>query len=194
MSESNRITKIKLPTRNYILPQGNFSQIWGNILQHLFLEYIFNYPLWSKILTISSIPIYSLTWWFQLFLPKIWLNAKDKMDNFIQELLKGNCWNVRYPKHNQYHNIGWYPKDLLIFNYYQLQGWCTIILSPVKAQPDRINVKENLQKWKKPQYGFYTHLFYASTTILIFGGLFQYRLFVLITVKPKCMKVTTSDF
>ena len=66
-----------------------------------------------------------------------------------------------------------------------------MILSPVKSQPFGITVTDILlksscnkylkhfnpyifilQKVKKPPYRFFTYLFFASSTNLIFGGLF----------------------
>ena len=46
----------------------------------------------------------------------------------------------------------------------------------------------------KPPYGFCAHLFFVSTIILIFGGLFLHRLYRLLKVKINCLRVSTTEF
>ena len=125
-------------------------------------------------------------------------------------------WEIKQLRNFKYkgkHKVGCYPKYLLIFNAYQVQVWWTMILSPVKAQPDGSNVTEILIKisWdthlkhskpyifilqtvKKPPYGFCTRLFFASSTILRFCGLFLHRIYRLLKVKLGCLRVSTTDF
>ena len=45
-----------------------------------------------------------------------------------------------------------------------------------------------------PPYEFFTHLFFASEIILIFGGLFLHRIHILIRVIIDCISVPTNDF
>ena len=59
---------------------------------------------------------------------------------------KGDRQKLRNSKHKGKHKIGCYPKYLLIFTAYQVQGWWKIILSSVKYRPDCSNVRENLPK------------------------------------------------
>ena len=55
-------------------------------------------------------------------------------------------------KHKVNDKIECYPKSLLIFIAYQVQGWCTMILSPVKSQPNESNVKETAEFFAKKLY------------------------------------------
>ena len=50
-----------------------------------------------------------------------------------------------------------------------------------------------LQKSKKPPGGLYNNLFFASETILIFGGLFLHRLSRLLKIKFNWIKVTKTE-
>ena len=61
------------------------------------------------------------------------------------------------------YKIECYPKTLLIFTAYQLQGWWTMILSPVKAQTDGINVTKYL-----PKRSWHIHLKHSKPYIFIF--------------------------
>ena len=116
-------------------------------------------------------------------------------------------------KHKGKHKIVCYPKYLLILNEYQVTGWWTIILGPVKAQPHVINVTEILlkiswhthlnysktyifilQKVKNPPDGFFFHIFFALSIILIFCGLFLHRLFSILKSNINWIRETTSDF
>ena len=153
------------------------------------LLYISYWTLWLTLhcdLQLSlriSFPVQSLTWWFHLF----WFVFIDKK-NIKRSREKGYRNQLRNFKHKGKHKIGWYPKSLLIFTSYQVQGWWTMIMSPVKAKPDGSNVTEILlnsswktrlkyskayifilQKVKTPSDGFCTHLFFVSEIILIFG-------------------------
>ena len=49
-------------------------------------------------------------------------------------------------------------------------------------------------KMKKPPDGFCTHLFFVSSIILIFGGLFLHSLSKLLKVYIKWLRVPTTDF
>ena len=108
---------------------------------------------------------------------------------------KGDRHKLRNLKHKGKHKIGCDPQSLIIFTAYKVQGWWTNILIPVKAQPYGSNTKEIilkiswhinlknskpytyiLQKLKNPPDGFCTHQLFASTIILIFGGLFFHRI------------------
>ena len=46
-----------------------------------------------------------------------------------------------------------------------------------------------LPKLKNPPDGFFTHLFFASAIILIFGGLFLHRLSMLLKFNPNRIRV-----
>ena len=100
-----------------------------------------------------------------------------------------------------------------MFTAYQLQRWRIIISSPVKSQPDGINVRENLlkiswhthiknskpytfilQKVKNPPDGFCTHILFVPSIILIFGGLFLHSIFRIIKVKLTWIRATKTDF
>ena len=50
-----------------------------------------------------------------------------------------------------------------------------------------------LQKLKNPPDGFFTHLFFASAIILIFCGLFLYRLYRLLKSHPNLIRVPKTD-
>ena len=88
-----------------------------------------------------------------------------------------------------------------------------MILSLVKSQLDGNNVREIilqrlwhtqlkhsmsctviLHKLKNPPDGFCTHLFFASSIILIFGGTFLYRISRILKVNLKWLRVQTTDF
>ena len=88
-----------------------------------------------------------------------------------------------------------------------------MILSTLKVQTDNRNVRENLlkisshthpkhskpyifilQNSNKPPDVFCTHLFFSSSTILIFGGLFLHRLSSIFKVSIKCIRVPTTYF
>ena len=115
--------------------------------------------------------------------------------------------------HKGKHKVGYYPKSLLVFTTYQVQGWWTMILIPVKYQPDDNNVREIilkssshthlkysklytliLQKVKKPPDEFFTNILFASEIILIFGGLFLHRLSRILKFKLKCLRMPKNDF
>ena len=51
-----------------------------------------------------------------------------------------------------------------------------------------------LQKLKKPPDRFFTHLFFASAIILIFGGLFLHRLSRLLKFNLNWIRVPKTDF
>ena len=88
-----------------------------------------------------------------------------------------------------------------------------MILIPVKYQPYGNNVEEIipniswhthlkhskpyifiLQKLKKPQDYFFTHLLFASEIILIFGGIFLHWVSRLLKIKLSWIRVPTTDF
>ena len=47
---------------------------------------------------------------------------------------------------------------------------------------------------KKPTDLFFTHLFFASAIILIFGGLFLHSLSRILKVKPNLLRVPETEF
>ena len=47
---------------------------------------------------------------------------------------------------------------------------------------------------KKPSNGFFTHLFFASEIIIIFGGLLLHIPLRILKVKLNCIRVPTTDF
>ena len=88
-----------------------------------------------------------------------------------------------------------------------------MIMIPVKSQPDGSNFREIilkiswhtqlkyskpytfiLQKVKNLPDGLCTHLFFASSIILIFGDIFLHRLSRIIKVKIKWIRLPTTDF
>ena len=126
---------------------------------------------------------------------------------------KGYRQQLRHFNHKGKYNIGCYPKYIIIFTAYQVQVWWSMILSPVKYQLYGSNVTEIilkischihlkhskpymfvLPKLKNPPDGFFTHLFFVSEIILIFGGLFLHRLSRLLKVNINCIMVPTTDF
>ena len=139
------------------------------------------------------------------------LNIENK--NVKRTRGKGYRQQLIHLKHKRKHNIGCYPKSLRIFAAYQVQGWCNMIISPVKSQPYGSNVIKimlkiswhthlkhskpqifTLQKVKNPPDGFCTHLFFASSVILIFGGILLHRFFRLLKFNLKWIRVPTIDF
>ena len=135
---------------------------------------------------IISLPIKFLTCWFYFYL---FFYIVKKI--FNRGILKGYRQQLRHFKHRVKHEIGWYPKYLLIFTAYQVQGWCTMIIITLKSQTNVSNVWEIilkrswhthlkhskpyifiLQKVKNTPDGFCAHLLFALVIIIIFGGLF----------------------
>ena len=82
---------------------------------------------------ILYITIQSLTWGFHFLFPCI------ENKNVKRGRGKGDRNQLRYSNHKGKHEIGFYPKYILVFTAYELQGWWTIILSPVKDQSDCSN-------------------------------------------------------
>ena len=171
--------------------------------------YIHYWTIWLtlqcdlKLSIIISLPIQSLTWWFHFN----WFLYIDKK-NVKWGRGKGYRYKLRNFKHKAKHNIGCHPKYILIFTAYQVKWWCTMIISPLKAQPDFINVTEILlksswrthlknskpyifilQKVKSPQNEVFTHLFLDSSIIL-----FLHRLYRLLKVKLNRLRVPTNAF
>ena len=129
-----RLNKIYISTRKSSLSEVNFSPIWINTLVNLLLDTMNYSPVWFIIITNNISSNKSLTWWFHLF----WFLYIDK-HNVKRGRGKGDIQKLRHFKHKVNHKIGCYPKYLLVFPTYQVQGWCTIILSPVKSQLDVSN-------------------------------------------------------
>ena len=104
---------------------------------------------------ILPLPIQALIWWFHFpwFLYTENHNAKRGIG-------KGYRQQLRNFKHKGNHKIGCFPKHIVVFTVYQIQGWRTMILKPVKYQPDGSNVREIIIKrlW-------YIHLKYSKTYI-----------------------------
>ena len=88
-----------------------------------------------------------------------------------------------------------------------------MIISVVKYQPDGRNSTEiilniswqtqlehskpyifTLKTVNKPPDVFCTHILFASSIILIFGGLFSHRLYRILKVKSNFLRVPTTDF
>ena len=88
-----------------------------------------------------------------------------------------------------------------------------MILSPVISQPYGSNVRENLlkrsrhtdlkhsnpytfilQKFKNPPDIFFTHIFFASETMLIFGGLFLHSISRILKVNLKWLRAPITEF
>ena len=87
-----------------------------------------------------------------------------------------------------------------------------MIIIPLKAQPDYINVREIILKssWNthlkhsnpytfffklnKPLDVFCTHLLFSSGIILIFGGILLDRLSRMLKSKLKLIRMPTTDF
>ena len=51
-----------------------------------------------------------------------------------------------------------------------------------------------IQKWKKHPNGCFMHVFFETTIILIFGGLFMHHLSWIYQVSFKWLKVPTAEF
>ena len=79
---------------------------------------------------ILSPPIQALTCWFHLS-PPLYIDKH----NINQGRLKGYRKQLRKFNHKGNHTIGCYPKYLLVFTEYQVQGWWTMIISTVKSLP-----------------------------------------------------------
>ena len=202
-----RINKIHISTRKSSLSQRNFSPRWRNNLGHILLHTMDKCKVCFKMIpnNISSNPIPHMVVPLLLVPPHWQENSKIGRG-------KGERKQLRKFKHKGKHKIVCCPKYILIFTAYQVQGWWTIILSPVKSQPDGRNVTEIipkrscpthlkksnpymfiLQTVTKPPYGFCTHLFFASGIILIFGGLFLHRISKIIKVKLNWLRVPTTE-
>ena len=155
-----------------------------------------------------SLLIHSLTLWFHLF----WFLYNYKQ-NFKRGRGKRDRKQHRNLKHKGKHKICCYPKSIMMFTDYQVQGWWTRILSTIKYQPYGINAKEILLKrsWHKhlkhsnpykfvlqtdnnPPYGFCTHIFFAKTIILIFSGIILHRIFSLLRVNTNWIKLPPVYF
>ena len=65
---------------------------------------------------------------------------------FKRGRLKGDRQKLRNLKHKIKYKIVCYHKYLLILTSYQVQGWWTMIISPVRSQPDGRNVRKILNK------------------------------------------------
>ena len=91
-------------------------------------------PCDLKCSLILFLPIPSLKWWFHLF----WFLYIDK-HNAKRCRVKGYRHQLRSFKHKGTHKIGYYPKYLLMFTSYQVNGWRTMIINPVKYQQDGSN-------------------------------------------------------
>ena len=92
-------------------------------------------PLCCKILAnnISSHPRSHVVVPF-LFDP---LNGQERVNRGRGKWYRQQIMNFKQKVNNK---IRLYPKYLIIFTAYQLQGWCNTILIPVKDQPDGRNV------------------------------------------------------
>ena len=90
---------------------------------------------WSLIL---YLPVQALKWCFRfywfLYIDKTNVN-RGRWKGYWQKLIKFN--------HKVKHKTGCYHKCFLISTAYQVQWRCTIILGPLKYQPDGITVKNN---------------------------------------------------
>ena len=114
---------------------------------------------------------------------------------------KNNWKELRNFKFKFKQKYGCYPKCLMIFIAYQVHGWWKNILGTVKSQQYGSNVKKiilksichthlrhskshliTLQKANKPPDIFFTHLFFDSAIILIFGGILIHSLSSLLKV------------
>ena len=133
-------------------------------------------PVFFKIITnnISSNPI------LPMMVPSIWL-IYIKNHNVNRGRRKGDRQQLRNIKNKGKHKIGCYPKSLIIVTSYQVQGWCTMILSPVKDQPDRSNVTETILR-----ISWHTHLNHSNSNKFFF---FKWRIlqidFLLISSMPQ---------
>ena len=107
---------------------------------------------------ILSLLIKDLIHWFHLF----WCLYMDK-HNFKWVKGNGDRQQLRNCKHKGKHKVSCYQKSLLILTAYQVQGWWTMILSPVKYQTNVINVREIILK-----SSWHTHLNIPSHTHLFY--------------------------
>ena len=139
--KSTRLNKIYISTRKSSLSEVNFSPIWINTIVHILMYTMDDYPVWFTMLTniiyYNPIPYMGVPFFFFPYIEN---------KNVKRGRGKGDRKQLRNSNHKVKHIIGFYPKYLLIFTAYQLQGWWTIIISPVKYQPGCSNVWENLPK------------------------------------------------
>ena len=156
--KSTRFNKTHISTRNSNLSEGNFSSIYRNNIGYLLLDTMADSTLWFTMLNnnIFSNPIPHIVLPF-LLVPLHW------EENVKRGILKGERQQLRNSKHKVKHKIECYPKSLMVFTAYQVQGWWTIIISPVKSQPDGINVREVLLN-----ISWSTHLKHYNPCIFIY--------------------------
>ena len=121
-----------------IIPyQKEISVQYGEIL--LDISY---WTLWMtlkcglKFLLILYLPIQALIWWLHL----IWFLYIEK-HNFKRRIGKGYQQQLIKFKHKEIHTFGFFPKSLLIFTTYQVQGCCTMIINTLQVKPDCSNVR-----------------------------------------------------
>ena len=171
-----RLNKTHISTSKSSLSEANFSSICRNTLEDILLYNRADSSVWFTIISnnMSSNTCHHMVVPVFLFL---------YIDKHNVKLGRGKMerQQLRHFKHKWKHKIGCYPKSLLILTAYQVHGWWTMILIPVKYQPDGSNVREIifkiswhehikhskpytfiLQKVNKPPDGFCTHLFFAS--------------------------------
>ena len=134
--KSTRLGKIYISTCKSLLSEVNVSWIWKSNLVNILLDNMADSPVWFTMLIILSLKIYALILWFHL----CWLLYIDK-HNVKRGIVKGDRQQPRNFKHKGKHKIGFYPKSILVFTTYQVQGRWTMIISPVKAEPDGSNVR-----------------------------------------------------
>ena len=105
-----------------------------------------------QISLIISLPIQSLAWWFHFYL-FLYIDKK----NFNRGKVKRERQKLRDFRHKGKHKIVCYPKYLLLFAAYQVQGWWTMIISPLKDQLYGINFTEIILN-----SSWHTHLKYSK--------------------------------
>ena len=135
------INKINISTRKSYLSEGNLSPSWGNTAGNILLETMADSRVWFAMLTtnIYSNPIPHMVVPFLL----VYMNWQE---NVKRRRGRGYIQQLRNIKHKGKTKIRCYSKYLLIFTAYQVQGWWTMSLSPIKAQPDGRNFREILLK------------------------------------------------
>ena len=128
--KSTRLRKIYIWTRKSSILEVNISTRCINNLGHLLLYTISNYIVWFSIFTNNLFSNTSPHTMVSFFGP-----STLTKHNVNRGRVKVGRQQLKNFKHKGKHEIVCYLKYSFIFTSYQIQGWWTIILSPVKFQP-----------------------------------------------------------
>ena len=154
---------------------GNFSPSWINTIGDFLLNTTADSPVCLTIITNNfscNLSTYKVVVF--LLVPLHW------QENFKRATVNEVRQEPTNFKDKIKHRIGCYPKYLLIFTSYQVQGWRKMIIIPVIYQPDGSNVTEILLK-----RSWHTHLKNSKPYIFILRkGRILHMDFVLIYYLP----------